>query len=102
MGDTRNIKEKHSNSDILKVNNEVPEASLNSLDTRIKDDNAFDIIGAIIIVVGLYTEVWGKSKDLQNERGTEKGEGQDLPVKDDTRSSVDSFDKKLKGPAPRT
>ncbi|KAF7820066.1 transmembrane protein [Senna tora] len=41
-GDTRNIKEKHSNSDILKANNEVREASLNSFDTRIKDDNVFE------------------------------------------------------------
>ncbi|KAF7816872.1 WAT1-related protein [Senna tora] len=72
------------------------------------------IIGAIIIVFGLYTVVWGKSKERQNERSAEKGEGQELPVKDDaiTRLSVDSFDKievtlpgpplKLKAPAPRT
>lgn len=42
------------------------------------------IIGAVIIVCGLYTVVWGKSKDSVNntaEADAGKGEGQELPIK---------------------
>ncbi|KAJ1439266.1 EamA domain [Sesbania bispinosa] len=50
------------------------------------------IIGAIIIVCGLYTVVWGKSKDSVNTTDAGKGEGQELPIKDGTRSGSDIFD----------
>lgn len=50
------------------------------------------IIGAIIIVCGLYTVVWGKSKDSLNTIDAQKGEGQELPIKDGTRSGSDIFD----------
>ncbi|KAF1863871.1 hypothetical protein Lal_00030993 [Lupinus albus] len=49
------------------------------------------IIGAIIIVTGLYTVVWGKSKDnLNTNEG--KGEGQELPIKDGRRSGSNNFE----------
>ncbi|KAI9097793.1 hypothetical protein K1719_025564 [Acacia pycnantha] len=53
------------------------------------------IIGAILIVFGLYSVVWGKSKDVQNIKDDTviKGEGQELPVKDGKRSGSDIFDK---------
>ncbi|XP_061341936.1 WAT1-related protein At4g08300-like [Gastrolobium bilobum] len=50
------------------------------------------IIGAIIIVCGLYTVVWGKSKDSLNTTGGGKSEVQELPIKDGTRSGSDNFD----------
>ncbi|KAL5076632.1 hypothetical protein RYX36_015616 [Vicia faba] len=46
------------------------------------------IFGAILIVAGLYTVVWGKSKDPRE--GTK--EIQDLPIKDGTKSETDIFD----------
>ncbi|CAL0315499.1 unnamed protein product [Lupinus luteus] len=49
------------------------------------------IIGAIIIVTGLYTVVWGKSKDNLN-KNEGKGEGQELPIKDGTRSRSNNFE----------
>ncbi|XP_028774980.1 WAT1-related protein At4g08300-like [Neltuma alba] len=52
------------------------------------------IIGAILIVFGLYSVVWGKSKDIQSTSDdTVKGEGHELPIKDGTRSGSDIFDK---------
>lgn len=45
------------------------------------------LIGAFIIVIGLYSVVWGKSKDEANE----KGKLQELPVVMD-RESVESTD----------
>ncbi|XP_027332310.1 WAT1-related protein At1g44800 [Abrus precatorius] len=50
------------------------------------------IIGAIIIVSGLYTVVWGKSKDSLNSTDAGKSEGQELPIKDGTRAGSDIFD----------
>lgn len=52
------------------------------------------VIGAIIIVSGLYTVVWGKSKDkLNSTTDAGKIEGQELPIKDGTKSSgSDIFD----------
>lgn len=41
-GDSKNMGEKHSNSNILKANNDVHEASLDSFDHGIKDDNISD------------------------------------------------------------
>ncbi|OIV96672.1 hypothetical protein TanjilG_09214 [Lupinus angustifolius] len=41
------------------------------------------IFGAILIVLGLYTVVWGKSKDRPTELGKE---GQELTIKDGTKS----------------
>ncbi|KAJ8445111.1 hypothetical protein Cgig2_029483 [Carnegiea gigantea] len=40
------------------------------------------IIGAVIIVMGLYTVVWGKSKDAPNPKAlsNEKGKAQELPI----------------------
>lgn len=43
------------------------------------------IIGAVIIVMGLYTVVWGKSKDAPNTKALsiEKGKAQELPIVND-------------------
>ncbi|KAK9743387.1 hypothetical protein RND81_03G235900 [Saponaria officinalis] len=38
------------------------------------------VIGAVIIVFGLYTVVWGKSKDPSSTTTNEKGKAQELPV----------------------
>ncbi|KAA8538491.1 hypothetical protein F0562_028138 [Nyssa sinensis] len=41
------------------------------------------LIGAIIIVIGLYSVVWGKSKDRLNSKmltSTEKGDAHELPT----------------------
>ncbi|XP_018822181.1 WAT1-related protein At4g08300-like isoform X1 [Juglans regia] len=49
------------------------------------------VIGAIVIVLGLYTVVWGKSKDiLPNSKGIvadEKGTSQELPITVDITSA---------------
>jgi hypothetical protein len=54
----------------------------------------YSILGAIVIVTGLYTVVWGKSKDRREstiEIG--KGEGQDqLPIKNGTKSESNILD----------
>ncbi|ESW13055.1 hypothetical protein PHAVU_008G164000 [Phaseolus vulgaris] len=50
------------------------------------------VIGAIIIVSGLYTVVWGKSKDNVNKTEAEKSEGQELPIKDSAASGSGIFD----------
>ncbi|XVE60349.1 hypothetical protein DITRI_Ditri05aG0121900 [Diplodiscus trichospermus] len=49
------------------------------------------ILGAIIIVTGLYTVVWGKSKEGKNSEGNEKSNAlQELPITNNARSiSVD-------------
>ncbi|MBA0677193.1 hypothetical protein Goari_018612 [Gossypium aridum] len=49
------------------------------------------ILGAIIIVLGLYTVVWGKSKDGKNTETDDKSNGlQELPVKNNAKAiSVD-------------
>ncbi|KAH1122948.1 hypothetical protein J1N35_006108 [Gossypium stocksii] len=49
------------------------------------------ILGAIIIVLGLYTVVWGKSKDGKNTETDEKNNGlQELPVTNNAKAiSVD-------------
>ncbi|KHG23400.1 Auxin-induced 5NG4 [Gossypium arboreum] len=45
------------------------------------------ILGAIIIVAGLYTVVWGKSKDVKTPELEEKSNGlQELPITDNGRS----------------
>ncbi|KAF5739663.1 WAT1-related protein [Tripterygium wilfordii] len=53
------------------------------------------IIGAIFIVIGLYTVVWGKSKEGRNSSSTaasltniEKNGNLELPIKNDTKSVV--------------
>jgi hypothetical protein len=49
----------------------------------------FSIIGATLIVFGLYTVVWGKSKDLPISKATgidEKSGTQELPITDTTKS----------------
>lgn len=50
------------------------------------------IIGAVIIVMGLYTVVWGKSKDAPNSKAlsNEKGKAQELPVINDMYISNDN------------
>ncbi|KAG2709042.1 hypothetical protein I3760_05G220600 [Carya illinoinensis] len=51
------------------------------------------VIGAIIIVFGLYTVVWGKSKDAPNSKAIvadEKGT-QELPITDTIRSASSSI-----------
>lgn len=50
------------------------------------------IFGAILIVCGLYTVVWGKSKDRQNTNDIGKGESQELPIKNGAKSASDNFD----------
>ncbi|XP_027942420.1 WAT1-related protein At4g08300 [Vigna unguiculata] len=49
------------------------------------------IFGAILIVCGLYTVVWGKSKDRVNATETGKEGSQELPMKDSTKSASDKF-----------
>lgn len=49
----------------------------------------FSVIGAILVVFGLYTVVWGKSKDLPISKATvidEKSGTQELPITDTTKS----------------
>lgn len=53
----------------------------------------YSVIGAIVIVLGLYTVVWGKSKDLPNSEGIvadEKGTSQELPITVDTSANISS------------
>ncbi|KHG13292.1 Auxin-induced 5NG4 [Gossypium arboreum] len=49
------------------------------------------VLGAIIIVLGLYTVVWGKRKDGKNTETDEKSNGlQELPVTDNAKAiSID-------------
>ncbi|KAE9603917.1 putative EamA domain-containing protein [Lupinus albus] len=47
------------------------------------------IFGAILIVLGLYTVVWGKSKDNHIDIGKE---GQELPIKDGIKSGSEILD----------
>ncbi|MED6221964.1 hypothetical protein PIB30_059854 [Stylosanthes scabra] len=44
------------------------------------------VIGAIVIVCGLYTVVWGKSKDNVKEEAVKVEEGQELPIRDTRKS----------------
>ncbi|KAJ6954364.1 WAT1-related protein [Populus alba x Populus x berolinensis] len=61
------------------------------------------VIGAVLIVFGLYTVVWGKSKDsissstmeLTNEKG---GPRDQLPIQDSSRLSPTSFANSTQGP----
>ncbi|KAK8580254.1 hypothetical protein V6N13_143371 [Hibiscus sabdariffa] len=47
------------------------------------------IVGAIIIVSGLYTVVWGKAKDVKHSETDEKSNGlQELPITDKARPIV--------------
>ncbi|XVE55358.1 hypothetical protein DITRI_Ditri03aG0152200 [Diplodiscus trichospermus] len=56
------------------------------------------ILGAIIIVTGLYTVVWGKSKDAKNSETEEKSNAlQELPITNNARSI--SVDDGIDGPA---
>ena len=41
---------------------------------------------------GLYTVVWGKSKDQLPNTNTRETEGNELPIKDINRSGSDIFD----------
>ncbi|XP_054796815.1 WAT1-related protein At4g08300-like [Prosopis cineraria] len=51
------------------------------------------IVGAILIVMGLYTVVWGKSKDPLNTTQTETGDGHELPIKGSAKSGMpDGFE----------
>ncbi|KAH1065254.1 hypothetical protein J1N35_030241 [Gossypium stocksii] len=45
------------------------------------------IIGTVIIIFGLYTVLWGKSKDQKNTTAIEKGKVQELPITDDSKST---------------
>ncbi|XWS25160.1 hypothetical protein CRYUN_Cryun27aG0046600 [Craigia yunnanensis] len=54
------------------------------------------IIGTVIIIFGLYTVLWGKSKDQQNST-TEKGKVLELPITDGTRSI--NLEDSIQGPA---
>ncbi|KAA3476751.1 WAT1-related protein [Gossypium australe] len=63
------------------------------------------ILGAIIIVSGLYTVVWGKSKDGKNLESDEKSKGlQELPITNKAKSinvndSIDGAARIVKVPA---
>ncbi|XP_059630766.1 WAT1-related protein At1g21890-like [Cornus florida] len=49
------------------------------------------LIGAVVIVLGLYFVVWGKSKDPSLSSGkimSEEGEANELPIVDKTRSAI--------------
>lgn len=48
----------------------------------------YSLIGAIIIVVGLYSVIWGKSKDLSTSNSTsEKGKDfEELPTAENNTS----------------
>ncbi|MBA0585571.1 hypothetical protein Golax_010073 [Gossypium laxum] len=51
------------------------------------------ILGAIIIVTGLYTVVWGKSKDGENSETDVKCNGlQELPITGNAKSITDDDD----------
>ncbi|XVE95460.1 hypothetical protein REPUB_Repub02eG0099500 [Reevesia pubescens] len=54
------------------------------------------IIGTVIIIFGLYTVLWGKSKDKQNST-TEKGKVQELPISDTAKSI--NLEDRIEGPA---
>ncbi|EOY16255.1 PREDICTED: WAT1-related protein At1g21890 [Theobroma cacao] len=54
------------------------------------------IIGTVIIICGLYTVLWGKSKDQQNST-TDEGKLQELPITDSAKS-IDIEDS-IEGPA---
>ncbi|KAG4147657.1 hypothetical protein ERO13_D05G236600v2 [Gossypium hirsutum] len=45
------------------------------------------IIGTVIIIFGLYTVLWGKSKDQKNSTATENGKVQELPITDGSKST---------------
>ncbi|XP_016172185.1 WAT1-related protein At1g44800-like [Arachis ipaensis] len=50
------------------------------------------VIGAIVIVCGLYTVVWEKSKDNVNNTEVVKVEGQELPIRDSIKSGSNIFE----------
>ncbi|KAK9051861.1 hypothetical protein SSX86_028489 [Deinandra increscens subsp. villosa] len=52
------------------------------------------LLGAIIIVMGLYSVVWGKSKD--HLLALEKGAGQELPIVDKSNHDLDTMDEPFK------
>ncbi|XVE60347.1 hypothetical protein DITRI_Ditri05aG0121600 [Diplodiscus trichospermus] len=54
------------------------------------------IIGTLLIIFGLYTVLWGKSKDQQNST-TEEGKVQELPITDGTKSI--NLEDSIEGPA---
>ncbi|XP_022766348.1 WAT1-related protein At1g21890-like isoform X2 [Durio zibethinus] len=54
------------------------------------------IIGTVVIIFGLYTVLWGKSKDQQNST-TEKGKVQELPITDGAKSI--NMEDSIEGPA---
>ncbi|KAK8476603.1 hypothetical protein V6N11_057790 [Hibiscus sabdariffa] len=66
------------------------------------------IIGAIIIVTGLYTVIWGKSKDGKDSETDEKGNAlQELPITSNARAitvndGIDGTDKFVTIPASKT
>ncbi|MFQ6667579.1 hypothetical protein Gotur_033537 [Gossypium turneri] len=45
------------------------------------------IIGTVIIIFGLYTVLWGKSKDQKNSTATENSKVQELPITDGSKST---------------
>ncbi|PPS18747.1 hypothetical protein GOBAR_AA01807 [Gossypium barbadense] len=45
------------------------------------------IIGTVIIIFGLYTVLWGKSKDQKNATAIENGKVQELPITDGSKST---------------
>ena len=52
----------------------------------------YNVIGAIVIVCGLYTVVWEKSKDNVNNTEAVKVEGQELPIRDSIKSGSNIFE----------
>ncbi|EEF48375.1 Auxin-induced protein 5NG4, putative [Ricinus communis] len=57
--------------------------------------NLFSVIGAVFIVLGLYTVVWGKSKDSTSNSAApvtnEKNGTLELPISDTNKSSSTNF-----------
>ncbi|MBA0693640.1 hypothetical protein Goari_003999 [Gossypium aridum] len=65
------------------------------------------IIGTVLIIFGLYTVLWGKSKDRKSSNTEEGGKDIELPISDSGKSinledSTDGAARILKIPAEKT
>ncbi|XP_074263574.1 WAT1-related protein At4g08300-like [Silene latifolia] len=49
------------------------------------------VIGAVIIVLGLYTVVWGKSKDSSSTTTNDKGKIQELPIINNDTTTINTI-----------
>lgn len=67
----------------------------------------YSIIGTVLIIFGLYTVLWGKSKDPKSSNTQEGGNDIELPISDSGKSinledSTDGAARILKIPAENT